>query len=384
MDEKRENTSLNIYLVIFLMCLGVMARFGVMCLGHNFDFESYEVVGEIVARGDNVYAETTRYNYGFIFSLIQGLGYKLTSYLENSESAYRAYITTLITMTDIGIALWIMKRYSKKAAILFFLNPISIVITGYHNQFDNMAVLAALISIDYYDENDALTKKDIISIICLTISLITKHILYLFWGWILFNQAPKNRIKKMVYVCAPPILFVFSFIPFMLEKNARCGIVNNVFLYRSYNNFPLLSPILNMLSIPENCFFLIYVALVLVLGVIVRKKNYEEIVLIYFAAMVAFSSAIANQYLIIPMTTLAVCRKKFFYWAYTVSGSIYILFNGNGLHLGYLIKDKFPACEEWIKKVTETGGCIITWMMLVLVMYILWQIRYDKKNCNTI
>lgn len=45
------NYDVNSTLVIIAIVVGVMARFLVMCLGYNFDFDSYKVVGEIVSRG---------------------------------------------------------------------------------------------------------------------------------------------------------------------------------------------------------------------------------------------------------------------------------------------------------------------------------------------
>ena len=95
--------------------------------------------------------------------------------------SFRAYIVTLLTLADLGIALWLAKNHSMKTSLFFFLNPISIVITGYHNQFDNIAVFFALLSVSFVDDkNENITKNDAIAIMFLSLSLITKHILYAF------------------------------------------------------------------------------------------------------------------------------------------------------------------------------------------------------------
>lgn len=75
-EKSKINDNGDVFIVI--CALGIMARFFVMQLGHNYDFESYMIVGDIVSKGGNVYAETYRYNYGFVFFFIQGLGYKLS------------------------------------------------------------------------------------------------------------------------------------------------------------------------------------------------------------------------------------------------------------------------------------------------------------------
>ena len=67
MDKKISNE--YIVFTIFISA-GIMLRFIAMSLGHNYDFESYCVVGEIAGNFKNVYANTYRYNYGPIFFMI--------------------------------------------------------------------------------------------------------------------------------------------------------------------------------------------------------------------------------------------------------------------------------------------------------------------------
>jgi hypothetical protein len=111
-----------------------------MTLGYNYDFESHLIVGKIVSSGGNVYAETSRYNYGPIFSLCLGLFYYLSSFLGNPSFAYRMFIVCFLTCFDIALSFLLYKKYkSMSIAALFFLNPVSIIITGYHNQFDVLA-----------------------------------------------------------------------------------------------------------------------------------------------------------------------------------------------------------------------------------------------------
>ena len=56
------------------MAVAVLARVGLSQVGLNFDFESYEIVADIVRQGKTVYAETGRYNYGPLwFYVLAGL-----------------------------------------------------------------------------------------------------------------------------------------------------------------------------------------------------------------------------------------------------------------------------------------------------------------------
>ena len=52
---------------VLIVMAGVILRLTVMLFGHNFDFESYCIVGRLVTQFKNVYANTERYNYGPFF-----------------------------------------------------------------------------------------------------------------------------------------------------------------------------------------------------------------------------------------------------------------------------------------------------------------------------
>lgn len=147
--------------ILGLLSLGIMLRYLVMSLGYNYDFTSYCIVGEISGNLRNVYAETTRYNYGPIFLCIQGVFYRISQIKpDNWMLIYRVMIVTVLTMADLGIAAFIANRHSYFKALVFFLNPVSIIITGFHNQFDNIAVMLALISTLFFNNEEKLNKKD--------------------------------------------------------------------------------------------------------------------------------------------------------------------------------------------------------------------------------
>ncbi len=67
---------------IFCLALlaGITLRFVIMTLGHNFDFDSYCIVGELAASGKNIYANTGRYNYGPVWFTLLGIFWKIASH----------------------------------------------------------------------------------------------------------------------------------------------------------------------------------------------------------------------------------------------------------------------------------------------------------------
>lgn len=388
MNELEMKLNKSMVIVFILFGFGIMLRFFVMSLGVNYDFESYMVVGEIVSQGKNVYAETSRYNYAFLFSWIQGIAYCFSQirYL-SFDYTYRITMVSILTIADLGIAMWIGKRYSLKLALLFFLNPISIIITGYHNQFDNIAVFFALMSISFYDDGEELSRRDWISILFLSLSLFTKHILFMFFAWILFrnlHSGKKQWIKKLCYACIPPFVFLLSFVPYAIQdQRAAEGILKNVFLYRSYNNFPLFAPIMNLIHLDVLTFsynFLIYMGILFGIGILASKLPYEKSLLLYLMVMVAFASAVANQYLIIPIVGLLVLDGTWVTVLYMVIGFIYCLFNAT--EIGWI--DKFQEVlphpfNEWLINFSSEGGIAISILMILLCFACMRKIYRENK-----
>lgn len=332
-DDKYGKINPRILKILGLVIIGIFLRYIVMAFGYNYDFESYTIVGEISGNLRNVYTETSRYNYAPLFMFIQGTLYRLSLCAgTNQILMYRVLIVTTLTLTDICIAAFISYRYSITKALLFFLNPVSIIITGYHSQFDNIAVLFALLSITFFNEENNINKKDIAFVAVMSFSLITKHILFIFPVFILLMRKIPLK-KKCLYSLVPPISFLLSFVPFALGNEAAFqGIMNNVFLYRSFNNAPLLNLLYELTDFPSSMRFIVYVAMMLALACFVRNMPYDRILFTYLIALVSFSSAMTNQYLAIPMAALCVLDITPLCAIYMVMMGVFLILHGDGLN----------------------------------------------------
>lgn len=333
---------------ILVVAAGILLRFIVMSLGHNYDFQSYLIVGDLRHHGLDVYANTERYNYGPLFMLFQGLFYEISTHAVEVADMYRVLIVSMLTITDIGIMLWLGRHYGKMPAVLFFLNPVSIIITGYHNQFDNMAILLMLLASSFYNEEKQIRWKDAGFVICMSLSLIMKHIFFVFPVWLLLSRG-LPLIKRALYAFVPPSIFLLSFVgPVLKNPDNLEGILQNVFFYRSFNNTPLLKKAYEILHVPESLYTMIFMLLVAICGYLFREKRIEERLLWYLMCLVAFSSAIANQYLAIPMAALCVFGKKLKY-VYMILMGHYLIWNSSGMDISsvYPEKIRIPESEFW-------------------------------------
>lgn len=327
------NQKKNFLFLSGIFLLGSSLRLIATLRGHNYDFDSYIIVLEIIKKGGNVYAETQRYNYGPLWFNIMWALYNIAN---KDHAIFRILLTLLLSLADAGIALILLKRYNYLAGILFFFNPISILITGYHNQFDNLALLLALFSAVLTGNNftESINKRKFWGLVILGISLIVKHTFFIYPVWLALKQ--KGLANKLWTLLIPSALFLLSFIPY--ADAGSTGIINNVFLYRSYGNgifYHFFIPFIIQILLTKEMF---WIATLLFFGYYFRNVHNVESCLYYTCVLVATAPSIANQYLAIPIPFIAV-HINIFSILYTLFGSIHLLVDIDGLHLFTLSKN---------------------------------------------
>lgn len=312
----------NLDAKIFWSCvfLGIILRFVLMTIGHKYfhslDFANFCNTAQLAADGKNVYACTKAYNYGPLWFTLLGILWRASAFFSDNILAFRVLFVGVLTLADILIALIISRRAGNFWGIIFFLNPISLVVTGMHNQFDNVAVVLAacgVLCVEDSSSQHSIKTSDILGIIFLSLSLIAKHIIWAFPLWILFSSEIDAR-KKILYAFIPPLIFLMSFAPYWIEGSE--GILHNVFMYKSGNNFPLFglgiinslgmnAPFQNIAGLP------LFGLLMGICGYIFRHEKIFNLFLIYTIAQVCFASGMASQYFVIPcMAVILLFRRK--------------------------------------------------------------------------
>jgi hypothetical protein len=291
----------NWRVLLAVVVFGLAARLAAATLGHNFDMDSWYIVADITGHGGNVYAGTPRYNYGPVWFLIV---HCLDVLAGHHHEVLRYLIAGFLSLVDVGIFLVLCRLAGRVAGVLFFLNPISILITGYHCQFDNLAILLGLCSVWLLgdDFERPVNRRKSFGLLVLGLSLITKHIFIFFPIWLAVKQ--KGLLQKIIIVLVPAACFLVSFAPYW--AGGRAEIISNVFQYHSS---------------PTNYFYKFFVpqciqycfdsttlwyGLLILFAFLCRTRNSFESLLIYSGVLVAFAPATTNQYLAIPVALAAV------------------------------------------------------------------------------
>jgi hypothetical protein len=198
--------------------------------------------------------------------------------------------------------------------IVFFLNPISILITGFHSQVDNIPIALAFGAWLIISSEEALTRKRfIISALLLALSLVVKHAFLFFPIWLLFNQRLGSFSRRVLFAGLVYGVFFVSFIPFIFEHSAQWRIINKVFLYTYFpcigqswsfyfiNHFFSLQE-LDSASVSSILRFF-FVFMILLSGWLFGQdpRRQFESFFFYLISLVTWTPQIANQYLAIPV-----------------------------------------------------------------------------------
>ena len=357
--NQRFNYELNLF--ILFVFVGFFLRVWICQFGSNMDFASWQANLDLFKEGKSIY-EFGNYTYAtpWIYTLyiLDTLSFPV---LENSKFVqnipgefYRIKIVIFLIFIDFLIFLLLFRNYSLKIGLLFFLNPISIIITGHHNQFSQYAILFGFLSILLY-ENKNINKRILISSLLLGISLAVKHILIFFPLWWAFKE--KKIINKIIVIVVPYSIFILSFFPFLINEFQY--VYENVLINWKREDGPfwgMFGPkIIHMYFSLQTLFSLLLV----ILGFLFVDKKLKESFYFYLMAVVIFSSMMYTQYLVIPLIALAV------YWnwkflLYTLLTFLLFLVDGDQLNLEFL-RDIF----EWDLRATR-----IAFYPIILVLFI--------------
>ncbi len=295
--------------------------------------ESWRIVVEVIGDGVNIYVGSDRYNYGPIWSQILHVLFEFSG---RNFDVYRYTIAEFLSLADVGICLILWRRFGLAAAALFFLNPISIMVTAFQCQMDNVAILLGLGGMllmgDRFDR--PMDREKMAGLALLGLSLSIKHVLFAFPCWLALKQ--RGMCNKLLTLGIPFGFFALLFAPSWENQTVGGRIILNVFRYPFYysNNFydkyvpAILQTFCSSLGV-----FLFCLALA---GFLFRKHDAIRSLLVYTCVLVATSPASSPQYFAIPVA-FAATHLNAFSLLYTLAGSHYLYAHPDGLHYPALV-----------------------------------------------
>lgn len=332
------------------MLASVLFKIGLASLGHNYDVDTWRLLGNLVERGLSVYANTDRNNWGPVWAwLVSGFG-RLAG--PATGEVFHMWTAAFLAAVDILMALVIAEAYSWVAAMVFILSPIGLIISGLHSQFDNLAVLLALFAWLSIRSGKPRIAMLLASSVELGLSLTVKHVFFLFPVWLLFWRPLGKLRHRILYMGIAYGLFAGSFLPWWGDPVSRAGIVGSVFGYSSvYGQSWLGYAIEVFMPIASFDAFLKWIpvfgglkALWMVLmmggGMALAIRGTRDLFIFYVMLLYASSPALAGQYAAIPMVAAGVFCAAWESWAFLAAGSFGNLFTSS--HASILLHRKLP------------------------------------------
>ena len=295
----------------------------------NHDMQTHDTYVDIAAKGGNIYVETPEYNLAPVklWTLCALKRIQLALPGVPFHFVVRSFLcgVDLLTLGVLLLIAGVLKLPAARTAIFFYLCPITFLITGYHGQFENLAMLMVLIGIYMYLRfaTRPVLRTALLWVFA-TAGMIVKHNVFYELIICLHSSIKRYWIKVPLFVISV-IVFLSLFIPYW-EQGGK-GIINNVFKYSSdvgvYGITSLfMLPNLKYLFILGMCIFPLFL----------KGKDIIAQCLLGTLFFLTFTTGIAVQYFVLPVALGALRPSKYFL-LYVLLASFFILGNDNNVFI---------------------------------------------------
>ncbi len=310
--------------LVLVLRVAVAARFR-----GNFDTQSFLIAVQSVLSGDNVYAATDRYNYSPVWAFVSTGVWQAA---KPNPGAFVLLLGLLQIAADAGstfLLLGIGRRRlnltgeeARRRALLFFSNPISVLISCAHGQFDGLSILFLLFAL-WLSARPPSGARQVGTAALLSASLLVKHVTL--FHPLLFSRRRERGGLPDALVLAPYAVFVGALLPYAA---ALGKIVDNVLLYGGRLSGLSLERAggpqgLVELSPPWPALFSVLL-LAAVAWALWETRRWElaRASLLLFLVLLCFSPSYGVQYLVWPVA-LGSLYPSVAYGVFTLAGALY-------------------------------------------------------------
>ena len=358
------------------IALGVAARMWAQSLPGNWDFGQWVNVSNAALAGVDPYA-TYGYNYPPPWLAVL-TGFQAAA---TDDAQFRLMIAMLLTLTDVGIFLLLVRRGYLLAGVLFILSPISIAISGQHQQVESIALFLAFAGALMLSGRSQrpISGVDWVAALLIGLSLAFKPVFLLFPLWLLIRRGPLAR--RLLLGAVPfAVLGVSVLAAFLAYPPAE--VIQRIFGHGGTNNAPLINVLVpNQLApwvIEVGGPKVIFVVLLLLSAWLFRSLDVFEMSLAYTVGAVLFAWAMANQYLLTPMAAVAVYLNiGFMVWL--LLSTIYLGGAADILNVWGLREIQPHIMLDWTKVFQD----LFPWFLIGWVVMVIGMLKYrDNQKQN--
>lgn len=325
-----KNKIIRVLALIIIIVIGLYYRLVfAWFLSGNSDLRSWERIATWAVSHKNIYNDTGLYGYFPPWAIILYILKKISILLPqiSPQPIFYVVVRVFLTLIDL-LSLYILFLLSKvykisflKIAPSFFINPVVVIITGYHGQFEGVAVLFILLGLYIYKKS----KNFLFSYLAFSFGGIIKHNLFNQIVFFLKHQF-KSKIKILVFFCLSLFLAAATLLPFI--NNGIFIIQKNIFCYYYSADYGILN-IMGKLGLEKwnEIYQKIFTFLFFFTPFILDIKKLHKACLLGSLMFITFSPGISDQYFILPIALGALDNSVWFIF-YSIFTTLYFLGSG--------------------------------------------------------
>lgn len=333
---------------VAVCAVAVALRLAVSQAGYNYDLASWDLVSKLVVEGKSVYANTFRYPYGPTGAYLLGLVRLIAGLLGmNTIQGFHLLVAALLSTADLGLGYLLWRFFGLAEACFYLLNPVSILITGYHSQIECLALLVGFGG--WLTLEASLAGRPVGryygSAFLTGLSLSVKHLLFLFPVWVVARCYKRvwGMRQHLGYLAISYGVFFSAFGLYLLRyPESLAGIREHVFGYHGIGNYEdsLLVDVVSA-ALPAlakragggglDLYTMMFTALLLLLGLWAGRRRPESSFYLYLVGLTTFAPVNGDEYLVIPLLACAVFPRSWASWLFTGVASAVLLGSPNNI-----------------------------------------------------
>ncbi len=338
------------YPLLFLVVAALFVRLLPVLLlpvGAGYDIDSFRLVGDAFLNGEEVYTSAAKGRHPYFPLQMYVIG--ATTYLSSiMPLPFVTWIKLPAVAADVLVTAVIYKTFrrwgdSESAAVfwalLYALNPISVMVSAYHGQFDSVPVLLLLLS--WFVWNFGRHVKGSATLLGFAILDKTWPIIFL---PVVFIRLPDNR-RRLIYALISagiPILFTAAYVlfyssnpvPMLRRALTHSGVPGywgvSALLYVPGGRWIDPEQVINLL-LPVQRIVLLAAALFALWWT--RRQSAQDALLTIMLSIFSITFGMGIQWLLWPIAFAIVSREKQWLKWYTIMGTGMMFIHLYGLHL---------------------------------------------------
>lgn len=184
----------------------------------NYDLQSYLQVGELTLKGVNIYPQVASLHHPYLpfFLYIEAIAIQIG---QISLIGPISIIKVILIIFDLGILylVYLLSNKSIKTAFVYAINPVTILVTTLHGQFDVISVFFILLALYLIK-----VKWEFSAVISFSFAILTKTWPIIFAVPIL-RKVNDRKFTLLMLIGTFPILFIIIYIVFFKSSLIDIG-----------------------------------------------------------------------------------------------------------------------------------------------------------------